>query len=207
MEKNDFASDFAAAIFALRGKEIAMNVLSPIKMSIDAFFDWAEYQEGKFELVDGVPRLLPYVKLNHNRIVTNLVVLLAQSTDRQFHEVATGDFAVQVGPQTIRYADVMVLPSGKQGSLRCVSDALLLVEVLSPSTMHVDFGAKLDEYRALGKLDTYLILSQDEPQIWQWTRDDEGNWPTDPLRTTEGSISVAKFGVEMTLEDIYRGVN
>lgn len=190
-----------------------MNVQTPHgiprqAMTIEAFGRWSETQERKYELVDGVPRLQPWVKRNHNRITVNIVLALGRQLDASAFEIATGDFAVPTGPQSVRYADVLIEPGGGPGELRTADQALILVEVLSDSTKDVDFGEKLREYSALPGLDTYLIVSQDSRFVWQWTRGAEGEWPTEPL-LIDGDIGVVTLdgvGATLTFDDIYRNV-
>ena len=78
------------------------------------------------------------VTRNHWRIATNLVLALGTRLDRSGYDVGAGDFAVQTGPQDVRFADVMVAPFSQAGGERSTTDALLLVEMTSPSTTHVD---------------------------------------------------------------------
>ena len=183
--------------------------LVPVKpMPIEAFFEWVEHQDRRYELVEGRPFMQPHVKLNHNRIVANLTLAIGTQLDPQRFELAAGDFAVQVGPKTLRYADLMVLPAGKDGNIRSVPDANLLVEVLSESTMHVDFGDKRHEYMSLPDLETYVVLAQDEPRAWIWQRDEQRLWPHDPLiiSGTEAVLSLPHLGATVRLADVYRNV-
>jgi len=183
-----------------------MNVHRPTRMSIEEYGRWIERQDRKFELVRGVPKLLPYVKLNHNRIAMNLVNALAAQIDPARFEVAAGDFAVRTGPDSIRYADVMIFPAGKGGQTLSVEDAVLVFEILSKSSIHEDFGDKRHEYQALESLQSYVVLGQDEPQVWLWQRDGEGNWPVDPEQVSEGAIALDCVGAKLDLPAVYRGV-
>jgi Uma2 family endonuclease len=191
-----------------------MNVQSrpedtPPRMSIEAFFQWAQLHDRRYELVDGVPRLLPWVKRNHNRIVVNLVTALARQIDPGAYEIATGDFAVATGPHSIRFADVMVEVAGGSGSDRTTDKAVVLVEILSSSTMHVDFGPKTQEYLALAGLKTYLIIDQEKHRAWQWIRQENGEWPEEPLFLGEQSseIEMNVIDARLTFSDIYRNVD
>ena len=183
-----------------------MNIQSRPTMTVDAFFDWSERQERRYELVDGVPRMLPWVKRNHSTIVSNLDFALQSRLDRALYAVRQGDFAVVTGPGSIRYADVLVEPSGGDGHERTTERAVFIAEVLSESTTHVDFGPKREEYLGLAALDNYLILSQDKPRAWHWTRDPAGEWPTDPVLIASGPIEIATIGVTFDLAELYLGV-
>jgi Uma2 family endonuclease len=179
----------------------------PGTMSIDEFFDWIDTRQEKYELVDGTPVLQPWVKRNHNRIVVNIVQALGLALDATKFEIATGDFAIPTGPRSIRYADVMVEAVGGSGQARTTETAVLIVEVLSPSTADVDFGPKQREYLNLPTLADYLIVSQDERRIWQWTRGENGEWPKEPLVTEADAVELTALGASLPVQAIYRNVS
>jgi Uma2 family endonuclease len=186
-----------------------MNVQSQPTMTVDAFFRWAENRPEKYELVNGVPCMLPWVKLNHSRIVTNLTIELAKQLDRDRLEVVTSDFGVRVGQNSVRFPDLMVLPAGTAGDSRETDGPLLIVEILSDSTMHADFGEKRREYLTLQTLKAYVIVAQEKRHAWCWARDCEGDWPADPAQVVESGaeIEIAALGLSIPLETIYVGVN
>ena len=190
-----------------------MNLLSRpdiplLPMTIDQFFDWYELQERKYELVDGVPELQPFVKRNHSRVTTNFVAAFLRQIDLARYEIATGDFAVPTGPRSIRFADVMVELAGGDDEGRTTEQPVVLVEVLSPSTRRTTFGRKAQEYLALPSLDTYLIVEQKKRQAWQWTRDERGNWPDQPLvlDAPDAIIAIAAIGFRVGFNEIFRNV-
>ncbi|BDA84493.1 hypothetical protein Sa4125_20350 [Aureimonas sp. SA4125] len=153
--------------------------------------------------------MLPWVKRNHNRIAVNLVTALARQIDATAYEIATGDFAVTTGSHSVRFADVMVEAAGGPGSARTTHKAVVLVEILPTSTMHVDFGPKTREYLALATLGTCLIIAQETRCAWQWTRQENGDWPEEPLLidAPDSEISVDVVGARLSFADIYRNVD
>ena len=186
-----------------------MNVQSLPSMTVDAFFRWSEDRAEKYELVNGVPCMLPWVRLNHSRIVTNLTIGIAKGLDRSRFEVVTSDFGVRVAERSVRFPDLMVIPAGIAGNSRETDAPLLLVEILSDSTMHTDFGDKRREYFALPTLQTYLVVAQDKHHVWCWTRDREGDWPADPVQIAEkeANVEIAALAISVPLEQLYVGVN
>jgi Uma2 family endonuclease len=102
----------------------------------------------------------------------------------------------------------MVEPAGGPGDGMTAVDALLLVEVLSPSTAATDFGDKVREYLALPTLGTYLICAQDARRVWVWTRGESG-WPEQPevIEDPAASIRIPALDLSLTLEAIYRHVD
>ncbi len=184
-----------------------MNIRPEVSLDNAQFLAWAEHQERKYELVDGRVVLQQNVTRGHNRICINVVAALRILLDPTRYDVAQGDFAVETGDRNIRYADVMVEPFSDALGERTTTKAILLVEVLSPSSLHIDFHEKLDEYSALDALQTYLICAQDEPRVWVWTRLD-GEWPKTPqiLDEREAIIEVPALGIVLPLSEIYRNI-
>ncbi len=184
-----------------------MNVRPDIRMDKNQFFRWLERQERRCELADGRVVLLPFVTRNHGRIAGNVFTALANRLDPSRFDVMWGDFAVETGDRSVRYADVMAEPFGEDGKARSTTNALLLVEVLSSSTMHVDFGEKREEYLSLPMLETYLICAQDEARVWAWTRQ-EGRWPDAPdiLEELDATAPVPILDLALPLAEIYRNI-
>ncbi|WP_349364365.1 MAG: Uma2 family endonuclease [Roseitalea porphyridii] len=182
-----------------------MNVQSPPKMSFEEFMRWGQRQDRKYELVRGVPVMLPWVRLKHSRIVMALVQTIGPQLQGAEYELADAEFALRTGDDSSRFADLLVIPAGLPGDTPHIDDAIVVVEVLSPSTQHNDFGPKRDEYLGLKSLDTYLIFSADEPRVWQWTRNEDGAFEIEPIifEDRDATIALARLGVRIPLADIY----
>ncbi|MCW4114671.1 Uma2 family endonuclease [Aurantimonas sp. MSK8Z-1] len=178
----------------------------PIGLTIEAFFDWAAQRQERYELVDGRPLMLPWVKRSHSRLSANIAFLFEKSADRSRSFVHQGDFAIPTGPRSIRYADVLVEPAGGDMQARTAEDAVVIVEVLSDSTAPQDFGPKRLEYLRLASLRCYLIVDPDKSCIWQWQRGGEDAWPEDPTIVRSGAVEVAALGWRLPLAAIYDGV-
>ena len=178
----------------------------PSDLSVDAFFAWLERQERRYELVEGTPLMLPFVKRAHSRIVSNIDHFLQTRLDRSAFLVHQDDFAIRTGKRSVRFADVMVEPAGAPMDGRETKDAVLVVEVLSESTAPEDFGPKRGEYQGLDALKTYLIVDQETARVWQWDRGDNGEWPKHARILESGFVRVEALGCDLPLEDIYFGV-
>ncbi|HEX3179775.1 MAG TPA: Uma2 family endonuclease [Beijerinckiaceae bacterium] len=183
-----------------------MNVRTDVRMDKAQFFEWLEHQERKYELADGRVVMMPWVTRPHARISTNVVAALLARLHPEKFDIVQGDFAVETGDRSVRFADVLVEPFNPE-SARSTDNALLLVEVLSPSTLHIDFHEKLDEYKGLPALGTYLICAQDDARVWVWTRQD-GAWPDAPevLEGLDAIVQVPILGITLPLAEIYRNV-
>jgi Uma2 family endonuclease len=115
-------------------------------------------------------------------------------------------FAVHAG-DSVRFPDVLVESAQPDGKSLRAESPILIAEVLSPGTYHLDFGDKLREYLTLPTLDTYLIISPDEPRIWVWQRTD-GAFPKEPdiIEKRDQHVGLPALAIEIPVEDIYRGI-
>lgn len=183
-----------------------MNVRTDVCMDKAQFFDWLEHQDRKYELADGRVVMPPYVSRPHSQICTNVILALGARLDPARFGIHGGEFAVETTGRSVRFADILVEPFSRENA-RSTASALLLIEVLSPSTMHVDFHEKLQEYKGLPALGTYVICTQDEARVWVWTRS-EGTWPEAPevLEGLDGVVQVPALGIALPLAEIYRNV-
>ena len=186
--------------------ELRQRTNLPTGMTIDEFFDWLDTHEDRYELVDGTPVMMPVVERAHARIGSNIDFRLQRQTDPSRYMVTQSRFAIQTGPRSIRFADVLVEPSNDDLGGRIAEHAVLIVEVLSESTARFDFNQKRLEYLRLADLDTYLIASQEEPRIWVWQRL-AGKWPDAAEVLTAGVVAIPALGVSLPLSEIYRNVH
>jgi Uma2 family endonuclease len=175
-------------------------------LSKEAFLAWVEQREERYEYAGGRANMMVHVTLNHAEVTTNLVHILKSRLPVREFNIVSEAFAVTVG-DSIRFPDVLVQPRNADGKTREANAPILIIEVLSPSTLHTDFGEKRQEYLGLPTLDTYLIVSPDEPQAWIWQRAD-GEFPSEPeiVEGLDKLIALPALGVQIPFNEIYRGI-
>ena len=116
------------------------------------------------------------------------------------------DFGVRT-PRGILDPDVLVDQASSDDREPTSAHPVLIVEVLSPSSLEIDFVQKRAEYTALPSLQTDLILAQDEPRAWVWARGGEG-WPerAERIEGDEGQVPVPALGVTLPLAFLSQGL-
>lgn len=183
-----------------------MTVHAPLSMSKEAFFAWIEQRVEFYEYSRGRVVMMVRVTRNHARVTANLVSALSQRLSPERYDVATDGFAIDMA-DSFRIPDVVVEPRQTDGKALQAKAPVLVVEVLSPSTLHIDFGDKRQEYLTLPTLDTYLIVSPDEPRAWVWQRSD-GAFPSEPemIEGLDQRIVLPTLDAEIGLREIYRGI-
>nr|WP_295466389.1 Uma2 family endonuclease [Mesorhizobium sp.] len=182
-----------------------MNIQSRLPTTPDEFLRWNEGREGKWDFVEGrIVDMMVKVSRNHAIIAARLTTILGQSLPFPPFTVSTADFGVKTA-RSVRYPDVMVDQERGSGADLAAASPVLIAEVLSRSTMAIDFNQKAQEYQTLGSLRHYLVLAQDEPRVWLWSQD--GVW-SEPSMTEglEGEIALPAIGLTIRLMSIYSGL-
>lgn len=79
----------------------------------------------------------------------------------------------------------------------------LLVEVLSDATEKYDRTIKFDHYRKIPSLKEVVFVSQEQPIVERFSRDDDGSWKLTDARGLDASIELTSIGVSVPLLEIY----
>jgi Uma2 family endonuclease len=181
-----------------------MNIQAPSPMDSAAFLAWAEGREGRYELANGRVTMMTGGSVGHALVIRGLAKTLDRRLAGSRWIVLTSDLAVKISPETVRYPDVLVQPRGAKLRDLSATEPVLIAEVLSPSSVTNDLGDKAAEYRQITSVSTYLVLSQDEPKAWVWTRDKSvaSTGPT-VVEGKDGIVSILALSIELPLSEIY----
>jgi Uma2 family endonuclease len=183
-----------------------MNIQPNQRMSKAAFIGWGATEEERYELVGGRVVMMPRPSLAHGLIVGNLYVALRNRLDRK-QWVVIQEYGLDAGPETLRYPDIVVDRAGGRANAYVAMAPVLVAEVLSPSSVEIDLGDKRSEYLQIPSLLAYVVLSQDEPKAWIWTRKEGGFLPEpEILDGAESVVRVAALKVELPLLELYADV-
>jgi len=185
-----------------------MNIQARHPTTADEFLRWNEGREGKREFVQGkVVEMMVGVSKYHFVIVSRVLHQLMARLGVRDYAIGAAEFGVRT-VSGIRYPDILVDRIGG-GNTLAATEPLLIGEVLSPSSYTADFGEKVTDYTNVPTLKYYLILSQDEPRAWLWSREEEGGgWiGARQFAGKDASVPLMAFGFELTLADIYDGLH
>lgn len=87
-----------------------------------------------------------------------------------------------------------------------LSDATVIIEVLSVSTRNYDRGEKFRYYRGLPSFAEYLLLSQDEIRAEHHVRQPDGSWLFRELMDPATAIELKSIGCALPLGALYERV-
>ncbi len=174
------------------------------RMTRSDYQAWSARQPtGRFERIDGVVVAMAPERVEHNdRKMLAWLALRRAVREAGLPCHVNGDgMTVEIGdsdyePDAILYCGERLPPGSTT-----VHNALVIVEVLSPSTSTTDRAWKLREYFLLPSLSHYLVVWADRQQIVHHRRDDTGAITTAML--TSGGVRLDPPGIAISVEEIY----
>ncbi|MDQ2801784.1 MAG: Uma2 family endonuclease [Pseudomonadota bacterium] len=169
-------------------------------MTADDFIAWAmdRPESEHYELAAGEVVAMAPERVAHVRTKGEIYRRLRDAIDtaRLSCEAYVDGIAVQVDEHTVYEPDALV---------RCgeplapdvikITDPLIVIEVLSPSTSARDTGAKLEDYFRLPSVRHYLIVKTENRTVIHHARDAAGLIATRILR--EGVVRLDPPGIEL----------
>jgi len=176
------------------------------RMNLDGFLRFENSHPERHEFVAGEVFAMSGGTLRHSQIIQNISFWFMTRTRGGPCRVHSNIVKVQVGNDRIYYPDVLVLCARLPGDTLVVHEPSVIVEVTSPSTSRADRGDKLDGYRRLTSLETYLIVDQRRRRVDRHWRDGDGAWQWEQY-LVDGSVPIPRVDAPLTLDEIYEGVD
>lgn len=169
-------------------------------MSIEEFLAWEREQPERHEFDGFTVTAMTGGSLDDSTIASNLHRICSAKLRGTGCMAFRGDAKV-IANGTVRYPDLSVTCSPITGRDDIVPEPVLLIEVVSPTTEHVDRGRKKLDYFATASVRQYAIVEQDEPLVDLYTRTDAG-WVNE-IVTGDQVLRLSVIGVEIGLSAIY----
>ena len=182
----------------------AMDLAVRKPMSLAEFLEWEDRQELRYEF-DGVePVAMTGGSLRHAAIQRNLAIAVGSRLSGKPCQFFGSDLKIQVGENSSRYPDGIVLCSDMDPSLKIVRNPVVIFEVLSPSTAAKDRIVKAREYQATPSVKRYVMLEQDRIGATVHVRAQDG-WSVLVLKDDD-ILAMPEIGLEIPLAEFYEGL-
>jgi len=180
-----------------------MDTMLDRPWTMETFLAWEDQQEGKYEFDgrDAVP--MTGGSFAHQDIVFNLRGLLGRLLSDQPVRVGQ-EMRLRAGTR-IRYPDVVVCAGPLDQTIRTLTDALAIFEVLSDDTATTDRVDKLIDYAAVPSLRAYVLLEQTAVAATVFLREPGGVWIASAH--TDGVLALPGLDLALPLADLYRGLS
>jgi Uma2 family endonuclease len=181
-----------------------MTALPNRKMTVDEYLAWAEGRPGRFELYAGVVYAMAPERAGHAEVKFAVQTALRSAIRRAgvaCHMLPDG-MTVRVDVDTAHEPDALVYCGQKLPDAAVeVSRPAIVVEVLSPSTRHIDASAKLAGYFRVPDVQHYLIVDPDKRLVIHHARRGEGMVATRIVH--DGRIALDPPGIEVAVADFF----
>jgi Uma2 family endonuclease len=179
---------------------------APERMSLPDFLAWEEAQPLRHERVGGEVRAMTGGTLAHNTIALNVAFALRQRLAGTPCQVFAAEVRVVTPRADVMYPDVLVACGERASTDREVSDPVVVVEVLSPSTAERDDSFKRWAYGTIPSLKHYLMIAQSRAEAEVSTADGE-TWRSVVLRDAAASLRLDALGLGIPLTEVFAGVD
>lgn len=179
--------------------------LKPQRFTADAFIAWAtEQPRGRYELSGGEVVAMAPERVGHARAKLAAVNALAASLRARNLpcEAMTDGVSVRIDDLTVYEPDALVRcgPKTPDDAVH-VSDPLIVVEVVSPSSKSIDSGTKLVGYFRLPSVRHYLVVDTEDRVVVCHRRDDAGAIAT-TLRH-DGALELDPPGLSLDVRNLF----
>lgn len=160
----------------------------------------------KVEYVRGQARVKPGGTDNHNATISNIIGALWGALRGRECRVMSPDLRVASANGAFFYPDVMVI-GGTQERHRhshfVITNPAVIVEVLARNTDEDDRGEKMHNLLAVPSLRHYALVSQHEPRVEVYTRQENGHWDYRNTQGLHSAITLPTLEITLALAEVY----
>jgi Uma2 family endonuclease len=181
-----------------------MSAVPQRRMNVDEFLAWAEAQPGRHELFRGSVYAMTPERAVHAEVKFAVQTALAEAIrGRKIPcRVLPDGMTVRIDDSTAHEPDALVYCGPRLApSAIEVPNPVIVVEVLSPSTRHIDAQIKLAGYFRLPSVMHYLVIDPDKPLVLHHARNADGTILTRIV--SDGVIGLDPPGIKIAVADFY----
>jgi Uma2 family endonuclease len=193
-----------------------MLALKPALLTPEQYLAQEAASPERCEYYDGALVAMTGGSRRHNRISLNAASRLVQHLRGKPCQVGMADLKLSIArANSYVYPDVVVACSDQAhpaDAAQSISEAQLVIEVLSPSTEMYDRREKFFTYKKLASLQEYALVSQDCQRVELFRRQGEVGWLCLVAEHSEegepcATVEFASVGLTLPLLELYEGTD
>ena len=170
------------------------------RLTASEFIAWAmeRPEHEHYELVGGEVVAMAPERIGHARMKFRVARRLAEAIEGAGLdcEVFVDGVSLRVNDATVYEPDVMLrCGPALKSEINEITDPLLIVEVLSPSTQGTDTGVKFSDYFGIPPVQHYLLVNPETPVIIHHRREAGDAIATQIIR--DGRLRLEPPGIEI----------
>ena len=186
-----------------------------IALTIEEYLASERASVERHEYLDGLVYAMAGESPTHGTICTNLISEVRVQLKGTPCQAWSKDCKVRSGPVLdprdrkglFSYPDLVVFcgePNFHDAHRDVLTNPVVIIEVLSPSTEVFDRGEKFARLRNWNpSLLDYLLVSQSSPLVEQFTRREDGSWLYRFGEDLSASLSIESIGCTLRLAEVY----
>ena len=178
------------------------------RMTVAEFLRWEDGTDTRYELLAGQPVAMAPPAPPHGFLAARLCARIEgalQSRRPCMVQIEVG-IARPDRDDTCYVADLAVTCKPPRSGEQLISDPVLIVEVLSPTTGLRDRHTKVADYRRILSVEEILLI--DSTSIFAEVLRREGDrWITEIVRGPQAKFSLASIGLTATMSELYEGID
>ena len=165
--------------------------------------------ETKSEFFNGQIYAMAGASPTHVRISGNVYHAIRTQLRGKPCEPFNSDLRVRVNETgAFVYPDVTVACpplTFAEDDANALTNPVVIVEVLSPSTEANDRGVKWNHYQHVRSLRDYVLVAQDRMRVEHYSRLDDGSWRY-LVAENESALSLSSIECQLNLDEVYERV-
>jgi len=185
---------------------MTVSTFAPYRTTYAEYLAVESCSEARHEFIDGVIVAMAGGSLEHNRLESRIGSLFETRTREGCAAYPSNQRIWIEASGRSRYSDGMIIcgtPTHVDHDGQAVTNPLVIVEVLSPSTAGQDHGTKRRDFQTLPSLQAYVLVAQDKRHvmIYRSDRPDVGT-----RYAVDDALDLPGLTAPITIDEIYRGI-
>ena len=178
--------------------------------TVEAYFALEAAAEYRSEFHNGIIKMMAGASKPHELICFNVYALIHAATKGKNCRGYGSNMKLWIeSRKKVYYPDAMVICGKSQyktGTNAALTNPVCIIEVLSESTEHLDRGEKFIDYQQIPGFREYMLISQQEPAVETFFRQEEKTWLYRRFTDPGEQISIHSIGATICLGDLYENV-
>ena len=182
----------------------------PIRMTESEYLEFERASEIRHEYYKGEIFAMSGASRVHNIISINLIREISTHLRHKYCEIYSTNMRVKIkSTKLYTYPDIVVVCGDAKfadDEFDTLLNPVLIIEILSPSTEGYDRGKKFQHYREISSLKEYVLLSQEQPRIERYLRQDGEVWQFTDAKELDSTIELTTIDCTLKLAEVYERV-
>lgn len=187
-----------------------MSTAAAKRYTVAEYLAFERASETKHEFYDGEIFAMAGASESHNLIVGNCIRTIGNALSDGPCRVYPSDLRVLCPSGLRTYPNVSVVcgePQFEDERRDTLTNPVVIIEVLSPSTETYDRGNKFENYQAIPTLREYVLVRQDRIRVEHYSRPEGADEWGFKARDDPGTVlSIPGINCEVSLHDVYAKV-